>query len=601
MVGATAGCRWIFLARPWPGAAAVQAHLDIRHEMLEGFSLQDIAAEFRAQNSPTDVPAAERVRRVTGGLPLFVRDSARLTARRYAGDANAFCAAVESRTNPYVNGQDVIVREVINHVSPGDRNVAGVIALSDLPLTRDEAIQLTTVAVQIAPAVATSAVRELVGWGIVQESLTGEIAVHDAFRGDLADVRAQVDAEVVDRGYRALGRILVASFGPGQFDRLVQFCKIAPRIGQVQTLIDISSDFSEQLQERGKAEELIRIVDDAADDERLPPIERFWAADTVAFWRIWGTEADVEGDIARLASLLALDPKPPSRALVNLENKRLVLAARRHDVAGVRRHYAAALRAADSSLGRRIVRYNYAVGLHTCDEDQSALFACAALVRDYFSHFRITPPDLFMKNAPEVHQMLGDLGDEYDELKRFADSLQLSALAANALGRPGGLVRIWAHKLYLLAWAPRSAVRVGMDVVDEMLGMLGDAIGARQFIERALAPTVDDLKLLSYVVPVQAQYAVVRAYCGDYDGARRLITELGSFAVDELAAAELENQRQLVERIAAGRRPLRRLPPTPGAGPVPAEFVALPERGRNDQCFCESGLKYKQCCGRQDA
>jgi len=140
-----------------------------------------------------------------------------------------------------------------------------------------------------------------------------------------------------------------------------------------------------------------------------------------------------------------------------------------------------------------------------------------------------------------------------------------------------------------------------MDVVDEMLDMLGDPVGARQFIERALVPTVNDLKLLPYLVPVQAQYAVVRAYCGDYDGARRLITELRSFAVDELAAAELENQRQLVERIAAGRHSLQRLPPPPGAGPLPAEFRELPERGRNDQCFCDSGLKYKQCCGRQDA
>jgi hypothetical protein len=51
-----------------------------------------------------------------------------------------------------------------------------------------------------------------------------------------------------------------------------------------------------------------------------------------------------------------------------------------------------------------------------------------------------------------------------------------------------------------------------MDVVDELLSMLGDLIGARQFIERALVPTVNDLKLLSHLVPVQAQYAVVRAY-----------------------------------------------------------------------------------------
>ena len=119
MVAATGGCRWIFLARPWPGSAPLQAHLDIQQEKLEGFSLQDIASEFRAQNAPINAPSAERVRRVTGGLPLFVRDAARLTAQRYSADANAFCDAVESRTNPYVNGQDVIVRDVITHVAAG--------------------------------------------------------------------------------------------------------------------------------------------------------------------------------------------------------------------------------------------------------------------------------------------------------------------------------------------------------------------------------------------------------------------------------------------------------------------------------------------------
>jgi hypothetical protein len=421
---------------------------------------------------------------VTGGLPLFVRDAARLTAQRFAANAGAFCEAVESRTNPYVNGQDVIIHEVVVHVAAGARNVGSIVAISDLPLSRDEAIRLSTVAVEITAPVATLALRELASWGIVQESLTGEVAVHDAFRGELADVRAQIDQQIVDRGFHELGKLLVASFGPGQFDRLVQFCKIAPRIGEVQTLIDLSSDFSEQLQERGKADELIRIVDEAARNETLPAIERFWAADTVAFWRMWGTQAEVAADIERLATLLAMDPKAPKRAVVNLEMKRLVLAGRRQDLGAVRAHFALALRAAVSSLGRRIVRYNYAVALLECGENQSALFVCAALVRDYFNHFRITPPDLFMKNAPAVREMLGDRGDEYSELKRFADALQLSGMAANELGRPGGLVRIWAHKLYLLAWAPRSAVRVGMDVVEELLSMLGDPVGARQLLRR---------------------------------------------------------------------------------------------------------------------
>jgi hypothetical protein len=47
---------------------------------------------------------------------------------------------------------------------------------------------------------------------------------------------------------------------------------------------------------------------------------------------------------------------------------------------------------------------------------------------------------------------------------------------------------------------------------------------------------------------------VVRAYFGDGDGARQLISELGTFAMDEDGAAELEDQRLLIEEILAGTK-----------------------------------------------
>jgi uncharacterized protein YecA (UPF0149 family) len=55
---------------------------------------------------------SERVRRLTGGLPLFVEDAARLTEAYYHRDTEQFCIAMESLTNVEVTGQQSILSEV---------------------------------------------------------------------------------------------------------------------------------------------------------------------------------------------------------------------------------------------------------------------------------------------------------------------------------------------------------------------------------------------------------------------------------------------------------------------------------------------------------
>jgi uncharacterized protein YecA (UPF0149 family) len=71
--------------------------------------------------------------------------------------------------------------------------------------------------------------------------------------------------------------------------------------------------------------------------------------------------------------------------------------------------------------------------------------------------------------------------------------------------------------------------------------------------------------------------------------------------MDEDGAAELEDQRLLIEEILAGKKTLRRRHPPGSFGFLPAEFDESPALGRNDLSFCESGIKYKQCCGRHDS
>jgi hypothetical protein len=140
-------------------------------------------------------------------------------------------------------------------------------------------------------------------------------------------------------------------------------------------------------------------------------------------------------------------------------------------------------------------------------------------------------------------------------------------------------------KFYQIAHAPVSLMKVGQDVVDEMLRLLKDPQEARRVIETLLLPIVSEYRLLEYVVPVRGQYVVVLAYCGEIQAARRLIRELEAFRVMGDRKAELEDQRLLIEKIARSQR---------------AEIKmgeASKKVGRNDPCPCGSGKKYKKCHG----
>jgi hypothetical protein len=122
----------------------------------------------------------------------------------------------------------------------------------------------------------------------------------------------------------------------------------------------------------------------------------------------------------------------------------------------------------------------------------------------------------------------------------------LQARALNEMGIGSGLCRLHAMKFYQIAHVPMSLMKVGQDVVDEFLGMLRDPWEARRVIETMLLPIVQEYRLVDYVVPVRAQYAVVLAYCGEIEQARRLIRELGAFAVSEFRRSELENQASVM-------------------------------------------------------
>lgn len=526
-----------------------------------------------------------------------MKDAARLTERTYRGDPQGFVAAVRAGTHTQTTGQEVILSEVMRALSPSAQVAAALLSLSEVQLGHEECLQFVADATGDQSSTVAAWCRELVDWGVAQRYFDGSITLHDAFGLPAATFLRRLAPATLHRGRRALAGVLRASFGRGDFDRLMMFFKLAPVIGESDTLVDVSNSLSEHIQERGRADELLRALEEASESSDVDPINRFWAYDTVTFWKMRDSAVDeAEALVGRLEELHRAVPEPSVVSHQSLLMKQMLLAGRQGDAATVRRRYRDLSRIhRDGPESRRVLRYDYALGLYYCRCLPEARIVTATLADEYCRKFEVTLEDLLGTSVPRLAEMLGDKRSEYDELKRFADTLALEARVLGLLGFASGPMRIWAHKLYVLGRAPASAVAVGLDVVDEMLQILNDAPAARHFMENVLLPTITEFRLFGYVLDVRATYAVVLAYCGELDEARKLTAELAAFQAAPLMSAQLRDQRDLIERIARGEARL-----TPGDRlPLPEPPLARGLRpGRNSPCVCGSGLKFKRCCGR---
>ena len=162
-------------------------------------------------------------------------------------------------------------------------------------------------------------------------------------------------------------------------------------------------------------------------------------------------------------------------------------------------------------------------------------------------------------------------------------------------------------KFYELARAPQSLVRVGQDLVDAFVEM-HDFSNARAILEDSIFPIIQSMGLAAWVLPVRALYAVVLAYNREHEAAAAEMARILPYrdAMDPRHAAALMNQQQIIAD-------LRRYGPPPQRDVVipPALQALLAERsgapppaqqrtkiGRNEQCPCGSGRKYKHCHGR---
>jgi hypothetical protein len=297
-------------------------------------------------------------------------------------------------------------------------------------------------------------------------------------------------------------------------------------------------------------------------------------------------------------SLLVAEYNLGADEKLSLGMKRMNFAAEAKDAEGVRRamkETAAVL--PDKPKYQRIARYNYARAMFKLDMFDECTAEVKSVMDEYYEVLGIGESAIFRKNPNKVAPLLPKSRDNRDDLKHLGDCCALLATSLNYMGRESGLLRINATKFYQLAEAIDSFFRVGQDRVYELLNR-NDYEDARDLLERDLIPSVTNLKVVSWFIPIRSQYAEVLAYCGDFDAAEREMARLAPYeaALDDSGRRELQKRRQAIVTM-------RHTPPPPQWKPSlrmhqePVRWAG-PKIQRTGPCPCGSGKKFKKCHGR---
>lgn len=603
LVGATKRIRWVLLSHPCTAMHELAALLDVQIEQIKPWTRDSLVAELAAQGCPVTAEVAERVRRVTGGLPLFVRQAATLGMRQYGGDMERLCQELENHTHTVQTSQETILQKVAASLDGTSQRVGGVLSLSEVSLTTDETLELVTKVLSIDRGEAASSIRALRQAGVIGADTT-DVYIHESFRLVL---KRAIDSSVAASAQAVLKDLVTASLSDSwDFHRLSFLLRLLVVTGDEATVVDISTSLEEQLLEYGMVAEVRSVLEEVVKSDSVNGESRFWAMDSLVYWSIQDRNStDIRKQVDELATLHASLP-PDKKRLTVLLIKQMLLAGLTGDAERARIDYARAeAECHDDPALLRILRYDLALALFTAKQFSEVEEITSPLISEYYEALGLEPHDVLFANPPDIAARLPDDDEHQDVLKRLADTLELYASSLRLQGRPSGLSRIHALKFYVMVSAFTSAIRVGQDVADEMLEY-GAPDESLNILENQLLPLIEKFKLLRYLVPVRAQRAVVLAYLGRHEAAVAEMNRLRQFVRAESdQMAELTQQQNLVQHIVQGRVRLRTAMPTHPM--VPTQPAATGNRksrgmrkvGRNARCPCGSGKKYKKCCGRQ--
>ena len=232
----------------------------------------------------------------------------------------------------------------------------------------------------------------------------------------------------------------------------------------------------------------------------------------------------------------------------------------------------------------RVFKYNSAASLIELGYQKEPLEILDALISEYFDLIGIKFVEMRGNNSPVLLEKLNKYPELHEDLKRLATALTLRAdyspqiLMANT--------RIQCMKLYEMAQAYDSFIKTAQNLADDFVAQQ-DFIGAKEVMDQHIIPNISKLGLINRLFDVRCQYAVILAYCGEFEESEKEMTRLDPLIAGQSTEfqKQIASQRRLINEIRIKALPLR-------------STTKLNKKiGRNEPCPCNSGKKYKKCHG----
>ncbi|MFD7757277.1 hypothetical protein [Streptomyces sp. NPDC059757] len=518
-----------------------------------------MAVVFAEAGCPVDRATAERIVTLTGGLPLYVHNAAILTRTHYDRDALRLCTALSTRRHSTPTVQDLILKEVFDSLDPKARTIAFLLGFAEIPVAPEELERLAD-ATGLGAADCARGLRTLAASSITQRTGRGLITVHDATRSLTQEYGPSTDVQrTVELALSSVLRHSLVS-GNAPIGRLAKWALLLARTDQTEQLLELAShDYFFEQSFSGDLKPTLQAV---AADEDATPINRFDALNALAILALAANEEQTHARLMDdLTTLVAAHPASWGlREKSVLATQQMIHHTLAGDLIAMNASYLSArAETPEGSLAMRILRYTQAQCFFFAGHYEQADILALDVAEAYFAHLGLTPDVVFGAGLDELSDRLERNQAELDDCKRLADCLALLVRCKRELEQPHGLAAMHAMKFYNLARAWRSFVTMGQEVADDFVE-IGDLQQALQLLEQTLLPLSQEYALADLTIGLRSQRAVIIAHTGDYSAARAELDNLRHYDVPPQQAREIENQRALIESLAA--QPSRPAPRT---------------------------------------
>lgn len=584
VVDAASNIRFILLCQPSDELRRIEVQLGIDREVLSGWGLDTVASVAQSYSCKGSVSALDKLVKFTGGIPLYVQSSMMLSLRQTEGDLDAFCNELDALTHTVETAQEVILDKLYESFPVAIQNILAVWSLSDEALHNSEVIELIEGALNIEPLITIEMLRKLRNSGVIEVFGSERLKVHDAIRIIGRRHLVTMGEDTVLRSQRSLKEILMKSLIENRdTSRFSLFIRTLVALEEIELLVELAGE--EYFHEMGISNEIKAFLKPVADSLNSHPRQRFWALDGLSF------DATHHGRIHTIGGLLDQMEELVEENQFGVDEKlsymmkRMLYEATRGNADKVKALINTSLaELPDNPAYMRVFKYNAAASLIELGDQETSLKILDGLILEYFDLIGIQFEEMRGKDSPVLWQKINRYPELHEDMKRLATALLLRA--DSYFGPQRADIRIQCMKLYEMAQAYDSFIKTAQDLADDFLEQK-DFVSARKVMDQHIIPNISKLGLINRLFDVRSQYAVILAYCGEFEESEREMTRLDPLIAGQPAEfqEQIVSQRRLIHEIRNKALSSR------------SSIKSNQKIGRNELCPCGSGKKYKKCHG----